>query len=291
MDPAELRRTQLHPARRVPVQDPDRQHLRQRQLRGGAGPRVGDRRPASTGGRAGAAARRGALPRHRPGQLPGAHAATTPASGGSSTTTRRCPRPAPRRASSCRSTPWAACWWSWAARCGATARRPSSSQVIAEEFGIDPAGVAVTYADSTDRRDVRGPGRQPLDDHAVRGGPRRGAHDPGQDDPHRRARDGDEPRRRRVRGRHVPREGGAGHVDDDGRRRDARPPVHARQPGGRVQRAGGHPHLRPPVLDAAVRRPHGHGRLLPDGVARLPHPDRRGRPGDRAGHAARSTTR
>ena len=29
-------------------------------------------------GRAGAAARRGALHRHRPGQLPGAHAATTP---------------------------------------------------------------------------------------------------------------------------------------------------------------------------------------------------------------------
>ena len=54
-------------------------------------------------------------------------------------------------------------------------------------------------------RDVRGPGRQPSDDHAVRGGPRRGAHDPGQDDPHRRARDGDEPRRRRVRRRHVPR--------------------------------------------------------------------------------------
>ena len=110
-----------------------------------------------------------------------------------------------------------------AARCGATARRPSSARSSAEEFGIDPAAVAVAYADSTSGRDVGRAGRQPADDHAVRGGPRRVAHGPGQDDPHRRARDGDEPRRRRVRRRHVPREGRAGHVDDDGRGRACAP--------------------------------------------------------------------
>ena len=89
---------QLHPARRVPVQDPDGQHLRQRQLRGRARPGTGDRRPASTG----RPSRNGCAPRGATSASawPAARSApaTTPASGGSSTTTRRCPPPAPRRA-------------------------------------------------------------------------------------------------------------------------------------------------------------------------------------------------
>ena len=44
-DPA----AELHPARAVPVQGPDRQHVRQRQLRGRARPRAGARRPQRTG--------------------------------------------------------------------------------------------------------------------------------------------------------------------------------------------------------------------------------------------------
>ena len=153
-------------------------------------------------------------------------------SGGSSTATRRrCPRPAPRRAARSTSTPWAA---SARARLPAVGQQPRDRR----RARSSPRSSASTRPASRSPTPTRQPARcrrgpaAAAHDHALGRGPRRGAHDQGQDDPHRGARDGDEPRRRRVRRRHVPREGGAGHVDDDGRGRDARPPVRARQPGG-----------------------------------------------------------
>ncbi len=71
LDPAELRRRNFVPRRRLPLPDPGGAGLRQRQLRAGAGPRAGDGGLRRAARRAGAAAgeRRGQAPRHRPVEL------------------------------------------------------------------------------------------------------------------------------------------------------------------------------------------------------------------------------
>ncbi|WIV52912.1 molybdopterin-dependent oxidoreductase [Amycolatopsis nalaikhensis] len=53
-------------------------------------------------------------------------------------------------------------------------------------------------------------------------------------------------------------------------------------PPGHAERSGGEPHLRPPVHDLALTRPVRPWSLLPDHGPRLPHRGRGGRPGHRA---------
>ena len=63
--------TQLHPARAIPLQDPGRQRVRQRQLRCGARQGARARRPPAAAARAGAAPERRPLRRHRHRHVPG----------------------------------------------------------------------------------------------------------------------------------------------------------------------------------------------------------------------------
>ena len=175
----------------VPVQDPDRQHVRQRQLRGRARPGAGAS-PTSKHWRAEqeTAARRGALHRHRPGSCqertgynasewwflydnPPLPATSTP---GEREAARSTPSGGvPRRAG-----------------LPAVGQQPGDRRQPGGRRGVrHRPGRGGGHLRRLDHgRDVGRPGRQPSDDHAVRRGPRRGAHDPGQDDPHRRARDG-----------------------------------------------------------------------------------------------------
>ena len=176
---------ELHPARPVPVQGPDGQHLRQRRLRGRA--RQGARRSPgwTVARRAGAAARRGPLHRHRPGDLPGAlglqrHRVVVPLR-------RQPPLPATSTPESCkidvdaigrrprrRS----------AARCGATAPRPSSARSSPRSSASTRRRLGGLQR-LHQRRDLGRARRQPRDDHALGRDPRRRADHQGQDDPGR----------------------------------------------------------------------------------------------------------
>ena len=119
------------------------------------------------------------------------------------------------------------------------------SQVVAEEFGIDPSDVAVTYSDSSSGAISAGPGGSRLTIMLSGRRARRVADDQGQDGPHRRALDGGRPGRRRARRRRAAAEGLAEQGDEHGRRRDARPSVQGDEPRGRGLRAGHDVHLRP----------------------------------------------
>ena len=117
-------------------------------------------------GRAGAAALRGPLPGHRPGQLPGAQrlqrervvvplrqpAARRDQHPGEREALGRRHRRRPRRAG-----------------LPAVGQQPGDGGQPGGRRGVRhrPAAVSVAYADSTTRRDVRGAGRQPAHDHAV----------------------------------------------------------------------------------------------------------------------------
>ena len=133
-DPA----AELHPARAVPVQGPDRQHVRQRRLRGRAR-HARSSWPTSTAGAPSRRrrARRAATSASAWRAARSARATTRP-SGGSSTTSRRCPR---------RSTPESVKIDVSAfgqvrveLGCPLWGNSPETvvSQVVAEEFGIEP---------------------------------------------------------------------------------------------------------------------------------------------------------
>ena len=80
-------------------------------------------------------------------------------SSGSGSTTRSSRRPRARRARASASTrPARSSSRSTRSRCGGTAPRPSSAQVVAEEFDVDPASIVVTYADSQNALPGTGPG-------------------------------------------------------------------------------------------------------------------------------------
>ena len=144
---------ELHPARRVPVQDPYRQHVRQRQLRPRARPRAGDRDLPWLAEQERLRAE---------GRYIGIGLASCQERSAYSATEwwfwydkPPLPRPRPPRASSCRSTRWAALWPRWAARSGATARRPSSARWSPRSSASTRPAVAINYADSTVRARCR----------------------------------------------------------------------------------------------------------------------------------------
>ena len=191
---------ELHPARAVPLQGPDRQHVRQRQLRGRARPRARAGRRRRLARRAGEGARGGPLHRHRPGELPGAlglqrdrvvvplrrPAAARHLDAREREDRRQRVRPGPRRA-----------------RLPAVGQQPRDGRQPGRRRGVRdrPVRRRRHLQRLVLGRDLGRPGRQPPDDHALRRRARRVADDQGQDGPHRGALDGGRPRRRRARRR------------------------------------------------------------------------------------------
>ena len=208
MDRVEIRRRNLIGAGPVPVPDAHREHLRQRQLPGRAREDPRGRPTTSTGspsatGRAPRAATSGSASSRR---TSGASSARP--SSGSGSTSRSSRRRRARRARACRSTrPGRS-----SSRCTRSALWGNSpetvvSQVVAEEFDVDPASVVVTYADSQHALPGTGPGRLALHGHGLRRGRGRRRRGEGQDQADRRPQARGErgrprvPRRRRERRR------------------------------------------------------------------------------------------
>ena len=276
---------ELHPARRVPVHDPDRQLLRLRRLPG----RAGHARwswPTSTGGgpsRSDARAE-GRLHRHRVA----------------------CAQQ--------RSTYYASEFWFH--NIGAPAPFTTTAESVRMRIGPTGGITATlfapfwgnsqeTVADAAHRgRARRRPGRdrdRPRPDHArpALGGPRRQPHD-GDARPARCAGASKKLKDKIVQIAAHQLEAYARTTSSSARRHGvgAGQPTEHRRPrrhrDGRLLaegqparrdgvRPGGQLHLRPAVLHAAQRRPHRPRGVLPDRRARLPRRRRRGGPGDGAG--------
>ena len=175
MDRVEIRRRNLLDARPVPVPHADRQHLRQRQLPGrpGEDPRGGRLRPL------------GRLPRRRRAPRAATSAsASSPRrsaassarpSSGSGSTSRSSRRPSSPESASLQIDPTGQIVVTLHSQ-SLWGNSPETvvSQVVAEEFDVDPNDVVVTYADSQHALPGTGPGRVALHRHGLGRGRRRG---------------------------------------------------------------------------------------------------------------------
>ena len=159
VDRVDIRRRNLIAADAVPVPHADRQHLRQRQLPGRAreGARGGRLRPL--GRRARQRARRGPARRHRRRRLATSAASSARPSSGSGSTSPSSRRRRAPRARACRSTrPGSIVVTLHSQSLWGNSPETVVSQVVAEEFDVDPASITVTYADSQHALPGTGPG-------------------------------------------------------------------------------------------------------------------------------------
>ena len=236
MDRVEIRRRNLIAADQFPYRTPTGNIYDSGNYQGVLETILEPRPVRALGRRARQGARRGPPRRHRRHRVERAQASSARPSSGSGSTSRSSRRRRAPRARASRST-----------RPGRSSSRSTRSawgnspetvvsQVVAEEFDVDPASVVVTYADS--QHALPAPARAaPLHGHGLRGGRRRCGRGEGEDQGHRLPQARGERRRSRVRGRRGRRRRLAGTEALAGRDRPYRLHVPARPTSGGRQRA------------------------------------------------------